>query len=196
MRALTLWLFAAIFLALEISTRADIVNVVNGDRFVGSVELVNTAEVHLKSDTLGLVKIPRLKVQSIYFGTNQPPAAGIASAKKAEKETNTALFDAKDVEKVQGDFLATAGPEANAMFKDLIQGLAQGKLNQDDIRKQAEQSLKELKELQAELGEEADNPIVANYAAILERYIKQGSTNAAKATAPKPAPAQKPEADE
>jgi len=196
MRALTFWLFATVSLALEISTRADIVNVVNGDRFVGFVELVNTAEVHLKSDTLGLVKIPRLKVQSIYFGTNQPPAAGIASAQKAEKEIAAGLFDAKDVEKVQGDFLATAGPEANAMFKDLIQGLAQGKLNQDDIRKQAEQSLKELKELQAELGEEADNPIVANYAAILERYIKQGSTNGAKATVPKPAPVPKPEADE
>ena len=196
MRALAFWLSAAVSLVLEISTRADIVNVVNGDRFVGFVELVNTAEVHLKSDTLGLVKIPRLKVQSIYFGTNQPPVAGIASAQKAEKETGAALFDTKDVEKVQGDFLATAGPEEKEIFKDLIQGLAQGKLNQDDIRKQAEQSLKELKELQAELGEEADNPIVANYAAILERYIKQGSTNGAKATVPKPAPAPKPEADE
>jgi len=196
MRALKCWFFAAVALNLGISTRSDIVNVVNGDRFVGFVELVNSAEVHLKSDTLGVIKIPRLKVQSIYFGTNQPPAAGIASAQQSEKEIGAAVFDTKDVEKVQGDFLATAGPEANAMFKELIQGLAQGKLNQGDIRKQAEQSLKELKELQAELGEEADNPIVANYAAILERYIKQGSTNGAKATVPKPAPAPKPKADE
>ncbi len=196
MRALTFWLFAAIALVPEISTRADIVNLANGDRFVGSVELVNTAEIQLKSDTLGLVKIPRFKVQSIYFGTNQPPAAGIASAQKVEKDLNADLFDTKDVEKVQGDLLATAGPEANAMFKDLIQGLSQGKLNTDDIRKQAAQSLKELKELQGELGEEADNPLVAGYVTILERFIKQGSTNGAKAIVPKPAPAPKPEADE
>jgi hypothetical protein len=196
MRALTFSLFAAVALAVEVSSRADIVNVSNGDRFVGSVELVNAAEVHLKSDTLGLVKIPRHKVQSIYFGTNQPPAATIAASTAPKNELGAAGFDPKAVEKVQGDFLATAGPEANAMFKDLIQGLSQGKLNQEDIRKQAEQSLKELKELQAELGEEADNPIVSNYAAILERFVKQGATNGAKATLPKTAPAEKPTSDE
>src|SRR4051812_309500 len=190
MRALALWLFAAISLTFGISTRADIVNLANGDRFVGSVELVNTAEVQLKSDTLGLVKIPRLKVQSIYFGTNQP-AAGAAIA-PAQNEIG---FAPKSVKKVQDDFLATAGPEANAMFKDLIQGLAEGKLNAEDIRKQAAQSLKELKELQGELGEEADNPLVSSYVTILERFIKQGATNGAKTTIPKQAPAEKP-ADE
>jgi hypothetical protein len=196
MRALSSWLFAAITLSLQISTRADIVNLLNGDRFAGSVELVNPSEIHLKSDTLGLVKIPRLKVQSIYFGTNQPPAAAIAAVAPAKNEPGAGVFDPKAVEKVQSDFLATAGPEANAMFKDLIQGLAQGTLNQEDIRKQAAQSLKELKELQAELGEEADNPLVSSYAAMLERFVKQGQTNAAKTTVPKPVPATKPDAGE
>src|SRR5258706_15038976 len=74
MRALIFW-FAAISLAAAVAARADIVNLSNGDRYIGSVELVNAAEVHLKSETLGLLKVPRAKVTSIYFGTNQPLAS-------------------------------------------------------------------------------------------------------------------------
>ena len=85
------------------------------------------------------------------------------------------------MDKVQEDFLATAGPEANAMFKDLIQGLASGKLNVDDLRNQARESLKELKELQADGGEDADNPLIQSYVSILQNFINKGSTNGAKA---------------
>jgi hypothetical protein len=179
--------FAAIFfgiVAIGFSSRADVVNLMNGDRFTGSVELVNNAEVQLKSDSLGVVKLPRAKVLSIYFGTNLPPARVTGADKDAAA---AGLFDPKAVEKVQDDFLATAGPEANAMFKDLIQGLASGKLNVDDIRKQASDSLKQLKELQADGGDD-DSAILSTYVGILEHFINQGSTNKAKA-APSAKPA-------
>jgi hypothetical protein len=192
MRALNS-LFATLLIT-GLSSRADIVNLINGDRFTGSIELVNTAEVHLKTESLGVIKLPRAKVVSIYFGTNQPPAR-IASAGKDPSATG--LFDPKAVEKVQDDFLATAGPEANAMFKDLIQGLASGKLNVEDIRNQARASLKELKELQTEVGDE-DNALLSNYVGILEHFINQGSTNKSKpSAAPKASmPVQKPADDE
>lgn len=164
-------------LTLLFSARADVLNLANGDRFVGSVELVNTAEVHLKSETLGLIKIPRAKVASIYFGTNQSPTIA--------KQSTAIAIDPKAVVKVQEDFLSTAGPEANAMFKEMIQGLASGKLNAEDIRNQARQSLAELKELQADLGDEADNALISSYVGILERFIAQG-TNRAKAPPAKP----------
>src|SRR5437762_425905 len=112
MRAFIFW-FAAFSLLITNFTRADVVNLANGDRFIGSVELVNTAEIHLKSETLGLVKIPRAKVSSIYFGTNQPPAL-----KSVVKQNAADAFDPKAIDKVQEDLLATAGPEANAMFKE------------------------------------------------------------------------------
>jgi hypothetical protein len=176
------------FALLLFTARADVLNLANGDRFVGSIELVNAAEVHLKSETLGLVKIPRAKVASIYFGTNQPPTV-TSSVKKQS------AIDPESVEKVQQDFLANAGPEANDMFKELVQGLASGKLNAEDIRNQARQSLAELKDLQDDLGDEADNALIKSYVGILERFIAQG-TNRAETPAPKPIPSPtKPDAE-
>jgi hypothetical protein len=164
------------FAFLLFTTRADVLNLANGDRFVGSIELVNPTEIHLKSETLGLIKIPRAKVASIYFGTNQPPTTSTIAKKQ------TAL-DPDAVEKVQQDLLANAGPEANDMFKELVQDLASGKLNAEDIRNQARQSLAELKDLQGDLGDEADNALIKSYVGILERFISQG-TNRAKPSAP------------
>jgi len=184
------FLLAAIFFGLSVD--ADVVNLINGDRFTGSVELVDAAEIHLKTESLGAVTVPRAKVASIYFGTNQPPAKTLAGA---EKDSIAAgLFNPSVAEKVQDDFLATAGPEANAMFKDLVQGLATGKLNVEDIRNKARESLKELKELQADAGEDAENPLLSSYVGILEQFINKGSTNRAKLDLPKKppfAPAQK-----
>ena len=98
---------------------------------------------------------------------------------------------------MQEEFLATAGIEANAMFKDMLQGLASGKITVDDLRKQARDSLKELKDLQADVGDNDDAAILSTYAGILERFVNQGSTNRAKATVPKPDPVtKKPDGDE
>jgi hypothetical protein len=63
--------------------------------------------------------------------------------------------------------------------------LASGKLNIEDIRNQARDSLKELKELQADVGEDADNPLLQSYVGILEQFINKGSTNRAKIEPPK-----------
>lgn len=173
-------LFAlGIAMAPLIPLRADLLNLANGDRYVGHVELVNQTEVHLKSDVVGLVKIPRDKVVSIYFGTNQPSAS---VAIKTELPKNE--FDPKAIEQVQREFLTTATPEANAMFQEMVQGLASGKLSVDDLRAQARDSLKQLRDLQAEIGEEDDNPLLQSYVGILERFINAG-TNRAKTAAPK-----------
>ncbi len=165
------------------SASGDILNLANGDRYRGSIELVNEKEVHLKSEVVGLLKVPRAKVASIYFGTNQPPVH-VGIEKSAAKES----LDAKSIEQVQKDFLATATPEANEMFTELVQGLASGKLSVADIRKQASDSLKELRELQAELGEEADNPLLDGYVGILEKFIREGGTNQPPAKVKKSAP--------
>ena len=78
---------------------------------------------------------------------------------------------------MQQEFLGTATPEANAMFGEMLQGLSSGKINVDDIRAQARDTLKQLKELQAELGDEGDNPLLATYGAILEKFVRAGGTN-------------------
>lgn len=179
------------------SARADILNLTNGDRYIGSIQLVNQNEVHLKSDVVGMLKIPRAKVESIYFGTNQPSAHAASHAAEAktagsapESAASRLALDSKAVEQVQQQFLATATPEANAMFSDMVQGLASGKLSIEGLRAQARDALKELRELQADSGEEEDNPLLAGYVGILEKFINQGSasTNRAKAPALKIAP--------
>jgi len=170
------------------SVPADIVHLANGDRFIGNVQLVNEKEIHLKSEVAGVIKVPREKVTSIHFGTNQPAATLDLSFKPQPSSTAKNELDPKAIEQVQREFLATAGPEANAMFKELVEGLGSGKLNVNDIREQARQSLQELKDLQSDLGDDEEFAILSTYANILERFINQGSTNKSKPSTAKPAP--------
>lgn len=184
-------IFVALFLAVgALGPRADILNLSNGDRYVGEIELVNGKEVHLKSEVIGLLKVPREKVASIFFGTNRP-SLNVPSTAATESASG---FDQKSIEQVQKEFLSTASPESNQMFTDLVQGLASGKLSVNDIRKQAGDTLKELRELQAEIGEDEDNALLSSYVSILEKFIKGGSTNGARAVTPKAIPTPAPQA--
>jgi hypothetical protein len=176
---------AAVCVLCLFTAQADTLNLINGDRFVGSVQLVNETEVQIKNDVVGLLKIAREKVASIYFGTNKPPI-DLSFAK--EPEPLKEKIDPKAVDQVQKEFLATATPEANAMFNDLIQGLSSGKISINDIRKQAADTLKELRDLQGEIGEDADNPLLSGYVGILEKFIRAGGTNSPAGKGPKTAP--------
>jgi hypothetical protein len=173
--------------------RADVLNLANGDRFIGEVQSLNEKEIQLKSDALGVVKIPREKVTSIFFGTNQPPVRTLAPETAAAVKSG---LDVKSVEDVQKEFLATATPEANAMFTDLVQGLASGKISINDIRKQAGDTLKELRDLQAELGEDEDSGLLKSYVSILEKFIHEDKTNRAPAAVKKTPPPTKKTDDE
>lgn len=170
-------LLLAVLMASGGAARADLLTIINGDRYHGAIELVNDKEVHLKSEILGLIKIPRAKVSAIQFGDVKA-----AETKPAAATTTTSgkelVFDPKAIEKVQQEFLGTATPEANDMFAEMLQGLSSGKINVEDIRTQARETLQQLKELQSELGEEADNPLLSTYSAILERFVRAGGTNA------------------
>jgi hypothetical protein len=183
------FVLAAFAILILVHSRADTLNLINGDRFIGLVQLVNESEVQIKSEVVGLLKVPRDKVASIYFGTNRPPIDLGFGAQSEQSIPLKEKIDPKAVDQVQKEFLGTATPEANAMFTELVQGLSSGKLSISDIRKQAADSLKELRELQAEVGEDADNPLLSGYVGILEKFIRAGETNkpAAKPTE-KPAP--------
>lgn len=171
---------AAVFCAATV--RADLLSMSNGDRYHGAIQLVNEKEVHLQSEILGLIKIPRTKVTAIQFGDVKETAAPVAKASSAAASDQLG-FDPKAVEKVQQEFLGTATPEANAMFSEMLQGLSSGKISVNDIRSQAMDTLKQLKELQAELGEEGDNSLLATYGSILEKFVRAGGTNLASTNA-------------
>ena len=181
MRRQFLWWPVACALLAGVSARADSLHLINGDRYVGNILLVNEQEVQLQSEIVGLLKIPRAKVLTITFGNTPtaPPAPPAPAAAAAVAPTNTLpAFDPKAVEKVQQEFLGTATPEANDMFSQILGDLGSGRMSLDDLRKQAKDSLEQLRDLQADLGEEGDNPLISSYVSILERFIKQGPAGA------------------
>jgi hypothetical protein len=174
---------------------ADQVELANGDRYTGNVLSVTASEVRLDNEINGLMKLPRNKVRAIYFGQ---PAAPTTSSLLPAPRTNTPAIedglvkirkgqiDPKSLEQVQTDILGTAGPEANAMFNDLLKGLMTGKVSSDDLRKQAKDTMDQLKGLQKELGEDDNNPLLASYLGILQKFIDDGQPNKAAAGAQKP----------
>lgn len=179
-------------------TLADIVVCDNGDRYTGKVLLVNESEVRLLNDIHGRLTIPREKVQHITFEHGARPGAvsalpGAAPAQPAA--TGALALDPAAIQQVQKEVLGTANPEANQMFQELVQGLASGKLNVGDIRLQAQDVLKQVHDLQKELGDDDTAGLLNSYVSILESFVKSTATNAPPPKQPAQ-PQPKPEAEE
>ena len=180
--------------------RADQVECENGDKYNGKVLSMDSATLRFESEVTGRISIPRSKVVLISFRPSVegsplkaptlppslvPPAAGAAKPGPAPGG-----FDPKAIEQVQKEFLGAATPEANAMFSDMLKGLATGTLSIGDIRGQAAQSLKELEALQKEIGEEEENPLLGSYVGILKNFLRQTEKEGPAKT---PSPARPPE---
>ncbi len=169
-------------------TRAfgDQVELGNGERYTGNVISISASEIRLENEINGLMKLPRNRVKAIFFGTNAGPhsvspilnsGTNASPASDAVAEIKNGKIDPKTLEQVQTDILGSAGPEAKAMFNDLLKGLTTGTLSTEDIRQQARETVNELKNLQKEAGEGEDNPILGSYLAILQKFIDEGRTN-------------------
>jgi hypothetical protein len=176
------WILMALFLCL-FRAAADQVELSNGDRYTGEVLSVTPSEIRLDNEINGLMKLPRNKVRAIYF--NQPAAPSASSLAPAPRTNAPAVedglvkikkgqIDPKALEQVQTDILGAAGPEATAMFNDLLKGLMTGRVTSDDLRKQAKDTVAQLKGLQKELGEDDNNPLLASYLGILQKFIDDG----------------------
>ena len=191
---------------------ADQIELQNGDRYVGYVISLSPNAVLLKSEGLGTLRLPRSQVAVITLGpvgatnalvllkgTNDgvrklgpsPTNAvlGNASALKGMK-LNTNL-----VQQVQQEFLSDAGPEANAMFNDLLGGLLSGKHNIGDIRAQAKTAADQLRALQHRSGGDGDS-IVDVYLPILDKFLKDTACLGPATKAPASAPKAKPKAEQ
>jgi hypothetical protein len=157
---------------------SDVVECENGDRYNGKVILVDDQTVKLQNEIAGVLNIPRVKVSTISFRTAKTSSAGLVSGpvqtNLSALSPNQALkFDASAIEKVQNEILGNAGPEANQMFKEMMSGLMSGKLDVGDVRLKAQDALKQLKELQKELGDDDAASLLGSYGAILESFLKE-----------------------
>lgn len=169
--------------------RADVVECLNGDRYNGKLLSVDEKSVKLESEVTGVMTLPRAKVSSIHFGaverrtetlTKVPSAADIirkldpdAKPNSTTKDPTKAELDPKAVEQVQNEFLAGASPEAQAMFKNMVQGLMSGSLNMQDLRGQAKSALDQLKDLEKDLDEDETSALLGSYVGILQNFLKE-----------------------
>jgi hypothetical protein len=173
----------------------DQVETVTGDRYVGRVLSLGKDTLVLQSEVLGTLKLPRAQVASITFGSQSvtPTTNGMRLAPetsmrpkvalKAAQTTSTnnaAQFDAmirqlgansNVISKVQEQFLAGSGPEAQGKFNELVSGLLSGKLGVNELRAEAKHTLDQAKAAQKELGDGGSS--LDSYLSILEGFLKE-----------------------
>jgi hypothetical protein len=182
---------------------ADQVEMQNGDRYLGRVLSVSADTVVFESEVLGKINVPRKKVASLAFGTNSAPQAAAsltrvsaptnlpsAAPLGALANTNADLSSAlrnlnantNFIRQVREQFL-TGSPEAGSKYDTMINGLLIGKLNLNDLRREAKSSADQLRALKRDLGPEADDPLDV-YLEVLDAFLKE-PTNPAPVLQPK-----------
>ena len=168
------FVLALIGFGLARAVQGDQIEMVNGDRFTGKVVGISDQDVRVDSEITGPIRLPRDKVSVIWFQPKPSLAAITNQAKAVLPGTVSAKgnIDPRAVEQVQQEFLANATPEATAMFNKMIKGYMTGSLSVQDIRGEAQKAMKEMKNLQQELGEEAGG-LFEGYFGILEKFLQE-----------------------
>jgi hypothetical protein len=186
---------------------ADQVEMQNGDRLSGKVLSVSADTVVLKSDVLGKINVPRKNIAALAFGTNvvaatapaktprvpAPAPSSAAASSTALLETNAdfaAAFhspgaDTNVIRQVREQMLA-GNPAAAAKFDELADGLMSGKLNMDDLRREAKASADQLRELKRENPEAGDS--LDAYLQVLDNFLSEPADQPANATPSSPQP--------
>jgi len=204
----------ALGICMTLSTRADQVNMQNGECYIGKVVTLSNETVVVQSDVLGTLKVPRSKIANITFGTNAVPAPVqtpvVASVQptrppftNSSADLTTAIqqlrADPNAMQKIEQQFLAGADPQAKEMFNQMMGGLMNGTLNLDDIRTKAKSAADQLRSAKKELGDDAGFA-VDGYLAVLDSFLRETATSGGVSTNPpasQPKPKQSsPSADE
>jgi len=168
---------------------ADQVVMQNGDTYNGTVVAVTTNVIILQNPNLGNINLPRAKAAAVFWGTaistNHAPSSLIlprAAPHATALQTNPAAGLAESVldiraqtnliRSVQTEMLGTASPEANAKFRELLDGLSTGKMDLNGLQSEARSAAEQLRALKKELGPDADGEL-DSYLAILENFLKE-----------------------
>ncbi|MEY2466783.1 MAG: hypothetical protein QOD03_1304 [Verrucomicrobiota bacterium] len=211
MKTSLLLVASGIFFALATATalHADQVVMQNGDHYTGKVLSMSADTVMLESEVLGKINVPRKNVASLLIGTNAaapkavatlPLASPAAAPPVAAPAPTTALANTNVdlsaalrnlgantnfVQQIREQMLSTS-PEANKQYSEMINGLATGQLNLNDIRARAKSSADQLRAYKKELGPEADDALDM-YLEVLDNFLKETASEPVVAT-PAPSP--------
>ena len=187
--------------------RADLVEMQNGDRYSGKVLSVSADTVVLESEVLGKINVPRKKVATLMIGanaatpntatniarvsvsTNLPAAVPAAALANTNVDLSAAFrnlgANTNFIGQIRQQMLA-GNSEAASNYDELVSGLMTGKLNMDDLRREAKSSADQLRELKRDLGPDAGDSIDA-YLSVLDNFLKETAAEPASAT-PTPQP--------
>lgn len=194
------------------AVRADQVEMVNGDRYVGHVLSLGSNTLVVQSEVLGTVRLPRARISTITLEShpagsatnvsrltstaprsNNLPTISATTSTNVSPDFSAAMrqlnANSNVIQQVQQQFLAGAGPEAQAKFNDLVGGLLSGKIDVNNLRAQAKSTLEQARSARKELGEEG-GMMMDGYLAILDSFLKE--TEPANAPTNATAPAAKP----
>ena len=210
MRTKLLFIASGFFFTLIAASwlRADQVEMQNGDRYSGKVLSVSADTVVLDSEVLGKINVPRKKVASLAFGTNAAAPKAAANVTRVSMPTNLSTAAASVVlantnadlsaglrnlgantnfiRQIREQMLA-GSPEAASKYDEMVNSLMSGKLNLDDLRREAKSSADQLRALKRDLGPEAAGSLDA-YLDVLDDFLKEtaaGPTSATPAPQPK-----------
>lgn len=179
----------ALALCAATSLKADVIELVNGDRYQGTVVSMSQTSIVLQSEIQGHVTLPREKVARITLHeiAAKPAAKGATNTAAISKTAGTNAVaptadaeavmrqirgngvDPRTVSQVREQVLSSGSPEAAQKFDELYGGLVSGKLSLQDLRSQAQTVLFQAKAAKADLGDDGD--LLDGYMAILEKFI-------------------------
>ena len=172
----------ALSTAVVFSTRADQIVMQNGDRYNGKVLSVSPTNVVLQSEVLGVVNLARGKIANVTMGlaaaTNSPPTPAPAKTNSSPEISATMRqlgTQSNLVNQVRAQFLATANPEANEKFTQMLGDLSTGKMSIADLRVQAQSAATQLRELQKEAGEDSSGTM-GLYLSILDNFLAESES--------------------
>jgi len=185
-RTLVTFCGAVALCAAAVSTQADLVVMQNGDRYTGKVLSATTTNLVLQSDVLGIVTLSRAKVASVAFGTNAvagPLTSTLPAKSAAVADVSSSLrqlgAQTNLIQKVQSQFLAAAGPEANEEFGRMLNDLTTGKMTIADLRAKAKDVADQLRSLQCETDDDGGFT-TGIYLSILDHFLEEtGAANKA-----------------
>ena len=159
---------------------ADQVVMQNGDRYNGKVVSVSPTNVVFQSDLLGTVNLSRTKVANLTMGLVTPATNSVvatpAPKTNGAPDLSAALrqigSQSNLANQVRAQFLATASPEANQKFDQMLNDLGTGKMSIADLRAQARDAANQLRALEKEAGEDSTGTM-GLYLSILDNFLAE-----------------------
>jgi hypothetical protein len=193
--------FLAVMFTLAPLSRADVIEMYNGDRYNGKILTLNSNSLVLESEILGKITLPRSKVAQInfYAGTTPdvrstaPTVLGTPRLPAVTKTNRSSDFSAAMrelgaqtnlIQQVKSEFLAGAGPEANNKFDELLDGLISGRVTIGDLRNEAKTAADQIRALQKDLGPEADD-YLSGYLTILDHFLRETASENTSTNTPR-----------